>query len=1343
MTLDTSGNLTLGLAGTQQGGLVLANTSAFTTTIRSSNSSAESYTLTLPTTNGSPNEVLQTDGAGATSWVAQTGGANFWQINEGALSPFSLTADFNLGATATSSAKLSIAGSLDRGKAAMILNQTENQDIFTASSAGVQRFRLDNTGNLFVYDTTGADYLSLGHDGTDANILTNAGNINIGSGGGDLILGVNTTTPVGILFTESDQIYATGGETITISDLANVTPDATDQYDLGSDTLIWNQVFTNQICFDGSSDCMTSSAVGKWQENLGALSPYSLTADLLLGSTASSSARIDLAGSLTRGRAAAIINQTENQDIFTASAGGTPRFTIDTNGYVKIGTQTVLSTRGGTGNFFAGTDAPSAGSNDQYNTALGINALDSLNNSTGIHNTALGYSALTALTSGDYNTAIGSTALGSLNGGSKNTVIGYNALNLSTGASQNTVMGNSAAYRMGSSGSDNLILGYQAAYGVDTNYTNSNNNVFLGSQTAYNITSNSLGNVMMGHQSGYNMEAGADYNVFLGYNSGYYELGSNKLVIENTNSLTPLVFGDFNLDYFGVNGMLGVGNATPSSFLHVNNLGRTASGQALSIFNQTESNDIISASSSGTRVFTLSNTGDVTLFSNAGATADLFKIAPPSDTGTQYTGTLSSLNLTNNRAWNLPDNGGTIALTSDISGSTNFWQSNDGALTPYSTTLDLNLGATATSSAKISLAGSLTRGKALGIFNQTEQQDILAASAAGANVWRLGYDGSIVKTSASTGLGYSLVGNSLSTGSLLSISSTSTALSSGNLALLDWSPSNWATASGDLFKINIGQYGDITGNMFAVYDNTSELFSIDTTKITSAIPHEFLGVGDVTMAYDLNFSNQTSGNILSSGSLSIKAGDSWESNNLTLATYNGGDIVLDPGNFGTVSVGTGSAILKFHVQDRQAATASAIIENLDEGTGSNGLLIKLGAKSNMGTGNAFIKFLNGDGLAIGKITGQTSTTINYNSNGVDFAEYFSKDASTFVPGEVVSLGPDGATRTSSLYDSKMIGVVSTAPGFSGGISGPDKVLVGIVGQVPILIDPGSPAIQPGDLLTGSTVTGRARKATQPGYTIGKALQGWAPGGPDSILAYINNVWADPNNSLAFDESGNLSLSGSLTATDVVAQTSLTDLDLKLSAINDQLLTINAAVASASAELASLQSQFSSLSAPAATLSAQFNELTLLGDATISGQLSVSGPTLLADTTIAGTLSVGLLKFDDMASDISSLTGLLSFNNGVTTIDEFGNITTTGEVTAVKYNVDTSDVLGSSVGKAVLPTGTQELVIETTAVTPASNIFLTPDQPVAVAASATESGRFTIRIPTALIEDLSVNWWVIN
>ncbi|KKU30788.1 MAG: hypothetical protein UX46_C0012G0009 [Candidatus Amesbacteria bacterium GW2011_GWC1_46_24] len=316
-------------------------------------------------------------------------------------------------------------------------------------------------------------------------------------------------------------------------------------------------------------------------------------------------------------------------------------------------------------------------------------------------------------------------------------------------------------------------------------------------------------------------------------------------------------------------------------------------GQALVQLNETGDQDILTASASGTGVFTLSRTGDISLFSGT-ATSDTFRLTPSASSGTAYTGTLTTAQLTDNRTWYLPDNGGTIALTSDLSASTNFWQSNDGALTPYSTTLDLNLGATATSSAKISLAGSLTRGKALGIFNQTEQQDILAASAAGANVWRLGYDGSIVQTtSASTGLGYSLVGNSLSTGSLLSISSTSTALSSGNLALLDWSPSNWATASGDLFKINIGQYGDITGNLFAVYDNTSELFSIDTVKITSALPHEFTYPGDVTMAYDLNFTNQTSGNIKSKGPLTIDTGENNESNDLTLRTYNSGQVIID------------------------------------------------------------------------------------------------------------------------------------------------------------------------------------------------------------------------------------------------------------------------------------------------------------------------------------------------------------------------------------------------------------------------------------------------------------------
>ena len=74
------------------------------------------------------------------------GGTNFWQENAGALTPYSTTLDVNFGATATSSAKVNIAGSLTRGKSALIINQTELTDLFTASASGISLFRLTQTG---------------------------------------------------------------------------------------------------------------------------------------------------------------------------------------------------------------------------------------------------------------------------------------------------------------------------------------------------------------------------------------------------------------------------------------------------------------------------------------------------------------------------------------------------------------------------------------------------------------------------------------------------------------------------------------------------------------------------------------------------------------------------------------------------------------------------------------------------------------------------------------------------------------------------------------------------------------------------------------------------------------------------------------------------------------------------------------------------------------------------------------------------------------------------------------------------------------------------------------------
>jgi hypothetical protein len=172
------------------------------------------------------------------------------------------------------------------------------------------------------------------------------------------------------------------------------------------------------------------------------------------------------------------------------------------------------------------------------------------------------------------------------------------------------------------------------------------------------------------------------------------------------------------------------------------------------------------------------------------------------------------------------------------------------------------------------------------------------------------------------------------------------------------------------------------------------------------------------------------------------------------------------------------------------------------------------------------------------------------------------------------------------------------------------------------------------------------------------------------------------------------------------------------------------IASISAQLASLQVHL-----------APDSNWTL---ATDSGKLLTTVSVQVPELTVTGRLSVGLLTFDDLAADISSLTGLLSLNHGVVTINETGDMVVAGSITAKKYHVDTSDVLAASVGKAEIPAGLTEILIDTTAVATSSSIFITPEgEPIPVAAEATESGRFVVRIPTPLPQALKVNWWVIN
>lgn len=149
----------------------------------------------------------------------------------------------------------------------------------------------------------------------------------------------------------------------------------------------------------------------------------------------------------------------------------------------------------------------------------------------------------------------------------------------------------------------------------------------------------------------------------------------------------------------------------------------------------------------------------------------------------------------------------------------------------------------------------------------------------------------IISTGTTTH-GASIVANSLTTGKGLSISSTSTALTTGGLLALSWVPGSATAMTGDLFSLNVGPNGTV-GNLFNLMNDGLSIFSVSQSQITANVPVAFMAAGDMSVAYDLSFTNNTNANIKSAGPLRLQAGEVFNSSDLTLGTYNNGVIMFD------------------------------------------------------------------------------------------------------------------------------------------------------------------------------------------------------------------------------------------------------------------------------------------------------------------------------------------------------------------------------------------------------------------------------------------------------------------
>lgn len=190
--------------------------------------------------------------------------------------------------------------------------------------------------------------------------------------------------------------------------------------------------------------------------------------------------------------------------------------------------------------------------NDYFAEAFGDSALFTLTNASGATGvTGIGHGA-----GKNSQTALWSTYVGFMSGymnvsGAYNTFMGTKA-GLQNTSSGNTFIGNQAG-ELSITGNANTFIGN----GTGRN-NNDTSNVMIGNTAGYN--NNGKANVFLGNNTGFNNNGSR--NIFIGNQAGLNEAGSDKLYIENSNSATPLIYGDFSTNYIKINGGLQLQNAT-------------------------------------------------------------------------------------------------------------------------------------------------------------------------------------------------------------------------------------------------------------------------------------------------------------------------------------------------------------------------------------------------------------------------------------------------------------------------------------------------------------------------------------------------------------------------------------------------------------------------------------------------------------------------------------------------------------------------------------------------------------------------------------------------------------
>jgi len=259
-----------------------------------------------------------------------------------------------------------------------------------------------------------------------------------------------------------------------------------------------------------------------------------------------------------------------NSNILNSDAG---KYSNTAFGYLALYSNTT-----GERNVAIGTEALYSNTTGSYNVAVGYQVLKSSTTADG--NTAVGRNAMTNNTTGKWNVAVGHNAMLQNISGDSNVALGINALGYSQTSYFCEAIGHNALQLL-RNGYNDIAIGYMAMGAATT----ANETVAIGTNALAKVTIG-VRNVVVGDDAGkecvegsYNTIVGwhaghsivnSTGNVFIGYEAGYNETGSNTLYIANSNTTTPLIYGDFNGKNLGINlksfgggtGVISIANCT-------------------------------------------------------------------------------------------------------------------------------------------------------------------------------------------------------------------------------------------------------------------------------------------------------------------------------------------------------------------------------------------------------------------------------------------------------------------------------------------------------------------------------------------------------------------------------------------------------------------------------------------------------------------------------------------------------------------------------------------------------------------------------------------------------------